>query len=308
VRQRDDFVKTRVTGEYAVIAVDWGTSNFRAFKLDSNGAILERRSSPQGILRLGNEGFTETLRAQVGAWLEDGEKLILLCGMVGSRQGWVEASYLPCPVGISELAGAVVKIPFHGAEVLLVPGVVGPDSAGVPEVMRGEETEAMGVLDSCNGCGLVCFPGTHSKWINLEDRRIVNFITCMTGELYEALRSHTILRRTMSEKSELDESAFRRGIARSGDTGGLLHHLFGVRTLALMNQLKEEASASYLSGLLIGHEVRSSMPEPAEVHLVGAPKLCELYAKAIEVFGGSATVENEDAAARGLAAISRRLA
>jgi len=291
-----------------VIGVDWGTSNFRAFRLDRDGAILERRSSPLGILRIGSEGFTETLRAQVGPWLEDGEERILLCGMVGSRQGWVEASYLPCPVGISDLADAVVKVPFHGAEVLLVPGVVGPDSAGVPEVMRGEETEAMGVLESCDGCGLVCFPGTHSKWINLEDRKIVSFITCMTGELYEALRSHTILRRTMSEKPEFDEMAFRNGIARSADAGGLLHHLFGVRTLTLMNQLKEEASASYLSGLLIGHEVRSAMLQPAVVHLVGAARLCELYAKAIEMFGGSATVENEDAAARGLAAISRRLA
>ncbi len=291
-----------------MIAVDWGTSNFRAFRLDTSGAILDRRSSPLGILRMGSAGFTETLRSQVGPWLQGGEKRILLCGMVGSRQGWVEASYLPCPVGLSDLAAAVVKIPFDGAEVLLVPGVVGPDSDGVPEVMRGEETEAMGMLDNCGGEGLVCFPGTHSKWIQLSDRRITSFITCMTGELYDALQTSTILRRTMPSNATFDDYAFHRGLERSKDSGGLLHHLFGVRTLTLMNQLKEDASPSYLSGLLIGHEVRSAMPRPSLVHLVGAAGLCSHYAQAIKACGGSATMEDEDAAARGLAAIGRRLA
>jgi len=291
-----------------VIAVDWGTSNFRAFRLDASGAILDRRSSPLGILRIGNTGFTETLRSQVGSWLQQGETSILLCGMVGSRQGWVEAPYLPCPVGLPDLGQGVVRVPFDGAQVLLVPGVIGPDSEGVPEVMRGEETEAMGILDTCDGEGLVCFPGTHTKWITLHDRRIASFITCMTGELYEALRSHTILKRTMQHDAPFDPEAFQQGVDRSKDSGGLLHHLFGVRTLSLMNQLTDEASASYLSGLLIGHEVRAAMPEPTFVHLVGAPGLCSYYAQAIKTCGGSTTIEDEDAAARGLAAIGRRLA
>jgi len=290
-----------------VIAVDWGTSNFRAFRLDDKGEILDRSSSPLGILRMGSSGFTETLRSQVAPWLHDGEKRILLCGMVGSRQGWVEAPYLPCPVGIADLAAAVVKVPFDGAEVLLVPGVVGANSDGVPEVMRGEETEAMGILDLCDGEGIVCFPGTHSKWIQLHDRKIADFITCMTGELYEALKTNTILRRTMSPNASFNQAAFLRGIERSANSGGLLHHLFGVRTLTLMNQLDEEASPSYLSGLLIGHEVRSAMSQPTLVHLVGAAGLCSYYELAIKACGGSATVEDEDAAARGLAAIGRRL-
>jgi 2-dehydro-3-deoxygalactonokinase len=290
-----------------VIAVDWGTSNFRAFRLDENGAIIERRSSPLGVLRIGSAGFAEVLRSQIGAWLRAGETRILLCGMVGSRQGWVEAPYLPCPVGLRDLAKGLVKVPFDGAEVLLVPGVVGPDSDGVPEVMRGEETEAMGILDSCDGEGIVCFPGTHTKWITLRERRITSFVTCMTGELYEALRCYTILKRTMVADAPLDEQAFLRGVDRSKDSGGLLHHLFGVRTLTLMNLLKEEASSSYLSGLLIGHEVRSSMPEPAFVHLVGAVDLCSYYARAIQTCGGSSTIEDEDAAARGLVAIGKGL-
>jgi 2-dehydro-3-deoxygalactonokinase len=289
-----------------VIAVDWGTSNFRAFRIHADGAVVARCSSPQGILRVAAGNFEEALRAEVGAWLQEGENHILLCGMIGSRQGWVEAQYLRCPVGIEELAASVVPVPFVGAKVLLVPGVMGPNAAKAPEVMRGEETAAMGILDDA-GAGLVCFPGTHSKWIQLNDRRIVSFTTNMTGDVYSALSKCTILERTIKTGADTDEAAFREGVSRSSDTGGLLHHLFGVRTLVLMGQLKEEASASYLSGLLIGHEVRATMPAGARVVLVGAAQLCGLYAQAIEACGGRATLAEEDAAALGLAAIGRRL-
>jgi 2-dehydro-3-deoxygalactonokinase len=129
----------------------------------------------------------------------------------------------------------------------------------------------------------------------------------MTGEIYDALRKCTILGRMMTSNVAVDKTAFGDGVARSADPGGLLHHLFGVRTLALMGQLKEEASASYLSGLLIGHDVRMAATGQDLVHLVGTAMLCGLYAQAIEACGGRAKVEDEDAAALGLAAISRRL-
>ena len=119
-----------------MIAVDWGTSNFRAFRVSAEGHVFARCSSPQGILRVTEGDFEEALRAEVGVWLAAGEKHILLCGMIGSRQGWVEAEYLPCPVGIEELADAVVPVPFSGAKVRLVPGVIGPDAAGVPDSPR----------------------------------------------------------------------------------------------------------------------------------------------------------------------------
>ena len=290
-----------------MIAVDWGTSNFRAFRINAEGAVVARCSSPQGILRVGKGNFETALRAEVGAWLQEGEDHILLCGMVGSRQGWVEADYLRCPVGIEELAASLVRVPFFGAKVLLVPGVMGPAAANVPELMRGEETAAMGILDAGAGAGLVCFPGTHSKWIELSDRRIVSFTTSMTGDVYSALCKCTILERTMTNGTATDEAAFRDGVLRSADSGGLLHHLFGVRTRVLMGQLREEASASYLSGLLIGHEVRATMPHGARVVLVGAAQLCGLYVQAIEACGGEAVPAEEDAAALGLGAIGRRL-
>jgi 2-dehydro-3-deoxygalactonokinase len=290
-----------------LIGVDWGTSNFRAFRFDGTGAVIERRSYPTGILKVQEGRFAETLQDQVGAWLSAGETQILLCGMVGSRQGWTEANYLRCPVKIDDLAEAVVKISFAGAEAMLIPGVMGEDSCGVPEVMRGEETEAMGIVDDCDGCGLVCLPGTHTKWIELQNRSITSFLTYMTGDVYAALRKHTILSRLMNAEAAMDEASFLRGVGRSIDAGGLLHHLFSVRTLALSGELKEDTTASYLSGLLIGHEVRAAMPPNAHVHLVGAVQLCKLYGRVIAACGGTSTLEDEDAAARGLAAIGRRL-
>jgi 2-dehydro-3-deoxygalactonokinase len=165
----------------------------------------------------------------------------------------------------------------------------------------------MGILDACNGTGLVCMPGTHSKWIHLNDGKIVRFLTCMTGDVYSALSTSTILSRIMTVHGATDSEAFLRGVHRSADGEGVLHHLFSVRTLGLTGQLKEEASASYLSGLLIGHEVRAVMPAEAQVHLVGSSELCALYGQAIRACGGSFIFEHADAAALGLAAIGRRL-
>lgn len=290
-----------------MIAVDWGSSCFRAFRMSEDGAILERRSCAAGVLSIEGGHFQKTLFAQLGDWLEAGESRIFLSGMVGSRQGWVETEYLQCPVGIAELANAVVEVPVNGAEVLLIPGVSTTDSYGVPEVMRGEETQAMGVLDACAGTGLICLPGTHSKWINISDYAITGFITCMTGDVFGALRRCSILSRTTTVGDELDNTAFLRGVARSANTGGLLHHLFSVRSLALMDELEPSASASYLSGLLIGHEVRSVMPADAQIHLVGSAVFNSLYGQAINACGGTFTIENPDAAAHGMAAIAARL-
>jgi 2-dehydro-3-deoxygalactonokinase len=291
-----------------LIAVDWGTSNFRAFRLDEAGKILARRSFPGGGILSVQEGrFAEMLSDQVSDWLIDGERRVLLCGMVGSRHGWAEARYISCPVTVADLASSAIHVPFDAAQVLIVPGVIGADLCGTPEVMRGEETQVMGMMEACGGAGLVCLPGTHSKWIHLRDSTIVRFITCMTGEVFAALRTGTILAKLMTQDLAVDHPAFLRGVAKSSEPGGLLHHLFSVRTLTLTDQLTQESSASFLSGLLIGHEVRDSMPQGSHVHLVGAAPLCSLYAEAIQACGGSFTMEEEDAAARGLAAIGRRL-
>ena len=290
-----------------MIAVNWGTSNLRAFRLHPDGVLRDTRSAPLGILHVSGQRFAEALRTHVGDWLAQGETHILLSGMIGSRQGWVEAPHLPCPVGLADLADSLVAVPFPDADVRIVPGVSGSDPRGLPEVMRGEETEIFGIAPTLEPPPLLCLPGTHSKWVRLSDGSITSFFTCMTGEVYAALGTSTILARMMAETPAVDPRAFLRGVARSADPGGLLHHLFSVRTLALKGDLEPQHAAAFLSGLLIGHEVRSSMPPAAHVHLVGAAPLCSLYAQAIHACGGTSTVEPDDAAARGLAAIGRLL-
>jgi 2-dehydro-3-deoxygalactonokinase len=283
-----------------MIGVDWGTSSFRAFRLAADGTVLGRRAAASGILHVEAGRFAETLREHVGAWLDEGETRVLMAGMVGSRQGWVEAPYLPCPAGAAEIAGALVPVPFEGARVLLVPGLSDADDSGVPEVMRGEETQIIGTLAD----GIACLPGSHSKWARVAGGRITAYRTYLSGEAFAALRGGTILARMMSD-GPTDLAAFDRGVARAAEPGHLLHHLFGVRTLALTGKLKDSESASYLSGLVIGHETRAARPQ-GRVHLIGAATLCSLYARAIAACGAEASIEDEDAAARGLALIGRR--
>jgi 2-dehydro-3-deoxygalactonokinase len=287
-----------------MIGVDWGTSSFRAFRLAADGTVIGRRAAPCGILHVPPGGFAGTLDEQLAPWLEEGETRVLLSGMVGSRQGWVEAPYLPCPAGAAELAAAVVPVPFDRATVRLVPGLSDEDDAGTPEVMRGEETQITGALAAI-GEGIACLPGSHSKWGRVRDGRITAFRTYLSGEAFAALRSGTILGRMMKDgPTNLD--AFDRGLARAGEGGHLLHHLFGVRTLGLFGRLREEESASYLSGLLIGHEVMAARPQGQTVQLIGAAPLCALYARAVAAAGGTAVIGDEDAAARGLAIIAGR--
>lgn len=284
-----------------MIGIDWGTTSFRAFRLAADGRIRDRKSSPRGIMNVQDSRFGDTLRDEVGPWLAAGEDRVLLSGMVGSRQGWVEAPYLPLPVTPADLAASLVDIPFDWARVRLVPGVSGVDAAGVAEVMRGEETQIFGVEALLRAGGLVCLPGTHSKWARIADGRLTGFTTHMTGEVFAALRGHTILGRMMRDGT-IQETAFDAGVSRSADPGGLLHHIFGVRAEALAGRLTEADAASYLSGILIGHEIRSAMDAPV-VHLVGATELSALYARAIAACGGHAERHDADAAAHGLALI-----
>ncbi len=287
-----------------MIGVDWGTTSFRAFRLEGL-KILDRRDSAQGILAAQGR-FAEVLRDAIGPWLADGETRVLMSGMIGSRQGWIEAPYLPCPAGAADIAGSLTPVPFAGAQVLLAPGLSAIDPDDVPEVMRGEETQVLGQLARIGPDGLACLPGSHSKWVRVTDGRIAGFTTHLTGEAFAALRHHTILGRLMPECPH-DAEAFRQGVARSGEAGGLLHHLFGVRALGLFGALPEPGAASYLSGLLIGHEVRAAAPQ-GTVHLIGAASLCVLYHQAIAECGGQSVTLDSDAAAHGLAAIGEHAA
>jgi 2-dehydro-3-deoxygalactonokinase len=287
-----------------MIGIDWGTSSFRAFRLADDGTVRERRQAPRGIMSVSDGKFADVVHEFAGDWLKDGETRVLLSGMIGSRQGWKESQALPCPVSIDDLAQALTPVPFDDARVLIVPGLSARDGQGIPEFIRGEETQIAGLLPVIGDRGLVCLPGTHSKWVRVESGRIAGFSTYMTGEAFAALSQHTILGRLMKGEAA-DVNAFDLGVARSADPGGLLHHLFGARTLVLAGTMVETATRSYLSGLLIGHEIRaaSAASPDDQIHLAGEPHLCEFYMRALKICGRQAIIQSGDAAVLGLAHI-----
>jgi 2-dehydro-3-deoxygalactonokinase len=287
-----------------MIGVDWGTTSFRAFRIARDGTIRDRRAGLRGIVNVPDNRFADTLREEIGPWLAAGENHVLLSGMIGSRQGWKEAPYLPCPAGAPDIGAALVEIEFDWAQVKLVPGLSTTDEAGIAEVMRGEETQVIGVLEAMGGSGLACLPGTHSKWATVEDGRIVGFTTHMTGETFGALRGHTILGRMMRE-GPADGAPFDAGVRRAADAGGLLHHIFGARAQVLAGRLAETDAAAYLSGILVGHEVQAALAgrQGVVVHVIGAPELTAVYARAISTYGGFPERHDGEAAARGLGLI-----
>jgi 2-dehydro-3-deoxygalactonokinase len=288
-----------------MIGVDWGISSMRAYRLHG-GRVSDRREQPAGILTVPDGRFEQTLRECVGQWLADGEDRVLLSGMIGSRQGWRESRTVACPAGIADLAAALTTVPFDGAAVRIVPGIATTDADGIPEFMRGEETQIMG---TDIGTGVACLPGSHSKWATMAEGRIVAFATYMTGEAFAAIRDHTILSRQIRDRdAQPCDDVFDAGVARSAESGGLLHHLFGVRSLGIAGLMADAEAGLYLSGLMIGHEVRAALQSAGTVSVIGSPALSALYVRAIVACGGTARLADPDAAAPGLAMIGEQAA
>ena len=296
-----------MTSPAALIGIDWGTTSFRAYRIGADGHVLERKSSQAGILKVPQGEFEHVFEGEVGPWLGQTPKVpVIASGMITSRQGWVEVPYCPCPAGSEEIARAIVchKI-SHGRIIHFVPGlsIVGPD--GVPDVIRGEETQIIGEGGAASTPRLLVLPGTHSKWALFEDGRIVWFATFMTGEVFGVLKEHSILGRMIAD-AEHDARAFRRGLAYARvERGGLLKRLFSARTLALFEQLPAQGVASYLSGLLIGTEIREALdclerPVDQEITVIGSSDLTDRYLAAIEDAGLRGRCGAPDAGARGL--------
>ncbi|MBL8533967.1 MAG: 2-dehydro-3-deoxygalactonokinase [Betaproteobacteria bacterium] len=289
-----------------MIAVDWGTSSFRAYRLDDSGQIVDRRSASAGILTVTDGGFAETLENHVRDWFDSGERVLLLSGMIGSRQGWKEAPYASAPAGAEEIARALVPVNVRpGIDGWIVPGVVTVNADGIHDVMRGEETQILGILhDLGPGSHTLCLPGTHSKWVEVQHGTITGFRTFMTGEVFAVLKDHSILGRIMNSSAPYDRQAFADGLHRSADASGLLHHLFGVRAECLCGDLDAERSRDFLSGLLLGHELRQARGN-AVVNLLGAGVLVDRYAYACEVLGRSTRILDPDAVVAGQWQIAR---
>jgi len=302
-----------MTGTTALIGVDWGTTNLRAYRIAADGDLLERAESAHGILALPPGGFPAALDTLVGPWRREAPGApLLLSGMVGSRQGWREAPYVALPAGPPEIAAALTALPEAGERATLVPGLI--DRTEVPDVIRGEETQILG-LPGGNGTdgppdGIVCLPGTHAKWARIEDGRVVGFATFMTGELHALMTAHGILARTLeSAEQDIDDEAFAAGLARAARPGGLTHHLFGVRGLILDGALPAAHGAAYLSGLLIGHELlgaRAVLGPVERVTLVGARGPVSRWAAALARCGVASDTAAPDIAATGLFRLARQ--
>ncbi|WP_243042794.1 2-dehydro-3-deoxygalactonokinase [Dyella sedimenti] len=288
----------------ALIGLDWGSTQLRAYRYGERGEVLDKRVLPHGIRHLPGGGFAEAFAQAVAGWPD---APLLACGMIGSRNGWQEVPYLDTPTGIERLAGALgaMRTP-DGRTLHLVPGLRDP---GRPDVMRGEETQVAGVLARAPSAihrGCLLLPGTHSKWVELRDGAVTGFATVMTGELFGLLCRHSILGAQLPPAQD-DERVFRRGVETARDSGaaGALSRVFSARTLMLDGLLPPASVPDYLSGLLIGDELRIALAagwiDPlTPIQMVGEGALCERYLRAAALFGIDIATTPDDTTAHGL--------
>ena len=286
------------------IAVDWGTTNRRAYLIDSSGKRSDEFEDGKGVLSVPSGGFPAAI-AEIRDKL--GDKPLLLAGMVGSNRGWKEAPYVPCPAGVDELVSGLV---WAGEREAIVPGVsyIGDGRA---DVMRGEEVQllggvAAGLVDSN---ALVCHPGTHNKWTVLHQGKIQSFRTVMTGELFGLLKDHSILADLLKGPVEVDD-VFKSAAKHAVFNESLPAELFSIRASVLLGQMKKEHAPSFASGLLIGTDVRIGLTVPtgAEVVVMARPELTRLYVAALaQADRQSVELDGEQCFLAGIHEIAKRI-
>jgi 2-dehydro-3-deoxygalactonokinase len=288
------------------IALDWGTTSFRAYLVGSSGQVADTISAPEGILSVTDGDFEHTLERHIGGW--NTSQPVLAAGMITSRQGWIELPYLPCPASAADLAQALHHhTTASGRRIAFATGLSYRSADGMPDVMRSEEVQVFGSLDS--GLNHFVTPGTHSKWITTDGDRLMKYTTYVTGEVFAALKDHTILGRLMKDGPS-DEEAFARGVRGAlADPAGFLHRIFSARSLGLFNEIAPEHIASYLSGQVIGTEVAHAIrdnPQDAEYVVLASPGIGGRYVKAIEIAGLKVRYGDPQAIVKGLAIIARK--
>ena len=288
------------------IALDWGTTSFRAYIADSDGQVLETVAAPEGILAVKDGDFDAALERHIGGW--DVSLPVIAAGMITSRQGWIELPYVPCPAGPAELASVLHRhTSRRGRTIAFSTGLSFRSAAGSPDVMRSEETQVFGSLE--NGGGHFVTPGTHSKWIVAEGGRIVRFATYMTGEVFAALKGHTILGKLMRDGPE-NEAAFAQGVrAALADPAGFLHRIFSTRSLGLFDEMAPEHLASYLSGQVIGTEIAhaaAANPKDTDYAVLASQAIGMRYAKAMAIAGLKARLGDPLCIVKGLARIAKQ--
>lgn len=296
------------TSTPALLAVDWGTTALRGALLAADGAVLATHAAPRGLLSVPPGGWQAAFDAEFRAWRAAHPGLpCLMSGMVGSRQGWAEAPYLGCPAGLDDLARSLLWL--QPGALAIVPGL-STEANGVPDVLRGEEVQVFGALQAAadpDAPHTLVLPGTHSKWVQAQGGQVTGFATHMTGETYALLRQQSILARMLpADDGDLVPDAFDAGVAQASTPGGLLHHLFSVRTLALFGRADGAALASRLSGLLIGEELRAqALPAGVPVTVIAGPALAQRYQRALQARGHAVRLAPDVAGWLGLFAVAR---
>lgn len=295
-----------------LLGIDWGSTSLRGYLIAENGEVLASRETKHGVFHLPPGGFEAAFDYLISGWEPLSPTLpILACGMVGSAQGWMEVPYVSCPMTVTGIAaGIAAKSIGNGRMLHVVPGMA---SHGVlPDVMRGEETQVIGALAARAtkaGEMTIVLPGTHSKWVQVRDGSITRIETFMTGELFELLRVHSSIGRvaaTVSELAEEGEGAFRRGVHDAIDARNrsVTHLMFTTRSQVLLGKLASDQALDYLSGLLIGEELRRQSVR-GDCVLVGSAELCDRYEQAFAVAFDFQPDRSENAAARGLHLLAR---
>jgi 2-dehydro-3-deoxygalactonokinase len=296
------------------VAVDWGTTSFRLWVLDQAGRLLSESRSREGMMQAAEAGFEAVLRNAMARAEAPSGLPILICGMAGARQGWVEAPYAAVPAGVAQLTQQVAIVDTDLGIVRILPGVSQPDTAA-PDVMRGEETQLLGLaLERPSGRRLVCMPGTHSKWVEMNGATIERFATYMTGEMFDVLARHSILKHTLDLDIPPDpaDPAFLAAASRAlQDRGAVTGSLFALRAGQLLGFSGKPSGAAALSGLLIGAEVGAAMlrhVSDVEVTLVASGALADLYGAVLNEAGLTFVLADAEAATRrGLFEAARRL-
>ncbi len=280
------------------VAIDWGSSNFRAYRVGPSGKLLDRLATSDGVANMEREGMVGAVDTVVSRWPPAAHALFC-CGMIGSSVGWTELPYLDCPIDPDEVARRMTTMTIGDHVLRVSPGLTCRSVDGFPDVIRGEEVLCLGAIRSeerlRRGRGLLCLPGTHTKWVAIRDGAVRSFSTSLVGELYEALSTSSLLQHHLKGDAQVSE-VFRLGVDYGASGGGLMRFLFSVRSRSVVGELAYEDGASFASGILIGSDIRDAMDVYADLMgvsplvLVGEAGLCELYRAALEHLGQDAVV------------------
>ncbi|MFD1197924.1 2-dehydro-3-deoxygalactonokinase [Brucella gallinifaecis] len=294
------------------VGVDWGTSSFRLWVMSVDGAILAERRSAEGMSATDATAFKGVLDQHLSALKIPEDIPVLICGMAGSKQGWVDAGYTNIPTLLVEVSQSAVTVPSSTRDVRILPGIANADPRQ-PNVMRGEETQLIGAIPT-DFTGFVCQPGTHSKWVRFENGRLTNFLTFMTGELYSVLTKHSILRHSMAGEKTTGFSleAFENALNSSKKNPMcFMSSLFQIRSSDLLQTHPKQDGSEQLSGLLIGTElaeIAQRFPNLSRVVLIASGLQAKLYQAGLRQFGLEVdNVDADEAVKKGLLIAARRI-